>query len=226
VALEAYQVRALRQERAIRQLFTSSPPGRAFEDKWALHDYASEHIGRDLPITYLEFGVASGDSLRRACARFSHPESRMIGFDSFHGLPEDWLVGARMERNIPKGTFAREGQPPRVEDARVSFVVGWFQNTVATFVQEDLVIRRRCRTLIHFDADLYSSTLFLLATLWAQIPEYWFIMDDFTHDDAIALHDFKAAFPIELEWIAHRGKSAQPTQVLGRMKRIPFVLGA
>jgi hypothetical protein len=31
----------------------------------------------------------------------------------------------------------------------------------------------------HFDADLYSSTLFLLSSLWLHLPEYFFIFDEF-----------------------------------------------
>ena len=41
----------------------------------------------------------------------------------------------------------------------------------------------------------------------------------------IALHDFTSAYPVELEWIAHRKNPANlPSQVFGRMRRTAFEL--
>ena len=75
--------------------------------------------------------------------------------------------------------------------------------------------------LIHYDADLYSSTLFLLATIWPQLKEYYFIMDDFGQDDMVALHDFTMAFPVKIEWLAQRqGVPDWPAQTFGMMTRI------
>ena len=43
------------------------------------------------PIDYLEFGVRYGDSLFKWSGLNAHPDSRFIGFDSFEGIPEDWV---------------------------------------------------------------------------------------------------------------------------------------
>ena len=218
-------VREYRQSQAYNTLFVSRPSDVALSEKWDLHDYAADHLGRSSLVAYLEFGVASGDSLRRAALRFTNPETRLIGFDSFYGLPSNWSVGGREERIIPKGTFSQEGKIPHFADTRVSFVAGWFQNTFPEFLAHRVAGLVGRKLLVHFDADLYSSTLFILASLWPAVFEYYFIMDDFFQDDMIALHDFTMAFPVELVWIAHRKNQANlPSQVFGRMKRVAFQL--
>ena len=219
----AASLREYRQAQAYEQLFLLHPSLVALNEKWDLHEYTADHLGRSSLLTYLEFGVASGDSLRRAALRFINPGTRLIGFDSFYGLPGDWSVGAREERIIPKGTFSQDGKIPQFGDTRVSFVAGWFQNTLPEFLAYQSVGLAGRKVLVHFDADLYSSTLFVLSSLWPYVPEYYFIMDDFFQDDMIALHDFTTAYPVKLEWIAHRKNQANlPTQVFGMMKRIAF----
>jgi hypothetical protein len=223
--MDAASVRVFRQTQAYEKLFLSNPSRFALDDKWDLHDHAADHLGRGSLVTYLEFGVASGDSLRRAALRFTNPGTRLVGFDSFYGLPEDWSVGAREKRVIPKGTFSQDGKIPQFGDPRVSFVDGWFQNTLPEFLAYRVAGLAGRKVLVHFDADLYSSTLFVLSSLWPHISEYYFIMDDFFQDDMIALHDFMMAYPAELEWIAHRKNPANlPSQVFGRMKRTAFQL--
>jgi hypothetical protein len=94
----------------------------------------------------------SAKNFHHARGRYRHPESRFYGFDSFEGLPEDW-------GNKAKGTFSRQGEPPRLDDERVRFVVGWFHETLPGFVAEGSDYEA---VLVHLDADLYSSTLFAL----------------------------------------------------------------
>jgi hypothetical protein len=86
----------------------------------------------------------------------SRSESRFFGFDTFSGLPEDW------ERGHPKGTFDTGGEAPNIDDPRVSFVKGLFQETLRGFLKG---FAPSSRLIIHVDCDLYSSTLFVLGTL-------------------------------------------------------------
>ena len=72
-----------------------------------MYGYLQQTVLKDAPIDYLEFGVADGASLRSWCALNQRPESRFFGFDTFTGLPEDWAA------DHPKGTFNRDGIPPR-----------------------------------------------------------------------------------------------------------------
>jgi hypothetical protein len=199
-----------RRSLAHRKLYLSREPSVAVNDRVVLQQHAADYLGRDEPITYLEFGVAAGGSFQGAVRQFVHPSSLFVGFDSFVGLSEDWLVH-------PRGTFSNDGKVPLIQDSRVRFVQGYFQNTL----NESLVWLRdhlKGRVLIHFDCDLYYSTLFVLSSLWAHCSEYHFIMDDFMQDDIVALHDFSLAYPVEIEFLA-RADASYPKQVFGRMVR-------
>ena len=101
---------------------TESDPGDA-----AVSAPASTDERPDPPILFLEFGVFEGNSIRRWAKLNSHPESRFVGFDSFEGLPTKW-------RQRPAGHFSTGGQPPDIDDPRVSFVKGWFHDTVPGFL--------------------------------------------------------------------------------------------
>ena len=203
---------------AINEFYIPRRPVDFVDSSLALYDFAAAHIGPDRPVTYLEFGVASATSMRAIASRFVHPDSRFIGFDSFIGLPEAWLMHER-------GAFSTNGVLPHFGDGRVEFVPGWFQNTVP----DRLIALGRPDTpvLVHFDADLYSSTMFLMSTLWHYIPNYHFMMDDFIQEDATALHDFVRSYPVEVKFIAERsGGGGHPNQIFGSLRRVPFVLAA
>ena len=108
------------------------------------------------------------------------PQSRFIGFDSFEGLPEDW------SRNYPKGALSTGGAVPEIGDERVSFVKGWFQDTLPGFLNG---FAPRSRLVVHSDSDLYSSTLFTLVSLhMLLVTRAVVILDDFS----MATHVFRA----------------------------------
>jgi hypothetical protein len=68
----------------------------------------------------------------------------------------------------------------------VSFVKGWFQNTLPDFLKGFMP---RSRLVVHSDSDLYSSTLFTLANLNMLLaPGAVVIFDDFS----MPLHVFRA----------------------------------
>src|SRR5436190_16155769 len=71
--------------------------------------------------------------------------------------------------------------------------------------------------LVHYDADLYSSTLFVLCMLWSVTSSYYFIFDEFMGDELLALDDFSRAFPVDLEFLCSAGE--YPVKVFGRMRR-------
>ena len=213
-------VRKIRQLAAFNQLYKSCRPAITASDRLELHQWAANYLGLTNIVSYLEFGVFAGQTMRQWSQALQHPDTRLFGFDSFLGLPEAWDVGFK---TFAPGTFSMKGQPPNSADCRVTYVKGWFQNTVPGFFKD--ATPSSGPVMVHFDADLYSSTLFLLTTLWHHVPEYYFIMDDFSQDDIIALHDFSMAYPVELEWIAERPSAGPfPVHVFGRMKRIPFDL--
>lgn len=124
-------------------------------DRFQLFDRVFESERLDGPIDYLEFGTAAGHALRHWLARNRHASSRFDSFDTFTGLPEAW-------DGVPTGTFSQGGRPPEVEDPRCHFHVGLFSTTLPDFLRART---RDQRLVVHLDADLYSSTLYVLTML-------------------------------------------------------------
>jgi hypothetical protein len=192
-------------------------PAHSFGHKVPLHDYVAHYIGVDADIRYLEFGVHSGWSIQRFATLFTNPDAQFFGFDSFIGLPESW-------GSAPAGYFSTDGRPPETKDSRIQFVKGWFQNSVREFLPQ-LKDEPPKTTLVHFDADLYSSTLFLLASLWWYVPEYYFIMDEFMGHEMAATRNFVSAFPVDLEFYSRvDNKTGHPSQIFGRMRATKMVV--
>ncbi|HEY4800776.1 MAG TPA: class I SAM-dependent methyltransferase [Bacteroidia bacterium] len=105
-------------------------------------------------IEYLEFGVYKGESFRWWVNMNKNAGSRFYGFDTFEGLPESW------------GTYGKgdmSANLPSIDDGRIKFVKGLFQDTLFKFLDEHKL--GNGRMVIHIDADLFSSTLFALTTL-------------------------------------------------------------
>jgi O-methyltransferase len=160
-----------------------------------LQSFVIDGIGGEA-VTYLEFGVWKGESFRRWVEGNSNPASRFVGFDTFTGLPEDWTPDA------PAGTFSTDAQPPRIEDARAHFEIGLFQDTLYRFLE---AYRPTGRLVVHVDCDLYSSTLFTLATIdRILVPGTVVIFDDFhsLNHEYQAWRDYRRGFPHEWRAVA------------------------
>jgi len=124
-------------------------------DKWAIRKFALNKISKGNII--LEFGVWTGSSYTWFDKHFS---GSVFGFDSFDGLPEEW-AGTSM----PTEKFVLGGKIPKclMEYSDQGLIkAGWFSETLPKFLNEhpDEEI-----SLIHMDADLYSSTKYVLETL-------------------------------------------------------------
>jgi hypothetical protein len=157
---------------------------------------AAEQI-KDKKVLYLEFGVYTGKSMRWWSAALKNPESQLHGFDSFEGLPEAYDdAGGK----YGKGWFSTGGQVPQIDDPRVAFHKGWFEQTVPDFklpVYEVL--------FINLDADLYSSTTYVLDRLRAHIrPGVYVYFDDMSRPDhePRALEEFLQATGLKFRPLA------------------------
>ncbi len=131
------------------------------------------------PIDYIEFGVYKGESIRWWTENNDHPESTFVGFDCFEGLPESW-------QHLPKGAFSVSGAIPEIGDPRCHFIKGLFQETLAGWLCGRSFPRQ---TVVHLDADLYSSTLFVLIHLLPRLKKDDILIFDQFGD---CLHEFKA----------------------------------
>ena len=120
------------------------------EDHYA-HIYNAEVHNKE--ICYLEFGVFKGDSINWWIKENTNPNSSFYGFDTFEGLPEKW-------GNYTKGDFY--SNIPNIVDERLKFIKGLFQDTLHGFLKE---VKLNKLLIIHLDADLFSSTLFVLTSL-------------------------------------------------------------
>lgn len=154
----------------------------------------------------LEFGTGTG-----ATTRLIAEHMPVISFDSFNGLPEDWRP------DFPAGMFATDSIPT-IENATI--VVGLFQDTLPHFDWPDQV------ALIHFDADLYSSTFIALKYAGHLIRDDTIVVFDeyFGYDDAplheqLAWEDWAMEHNVIYEAIGH-GREQVAFRVLGFGERV------
>jgi O-methyltransferase len=171
-------------------------PCAEFANREELYRFVLERAGLDGPIDFLEFGVYQGASIRWWVENNRHPESTFVGFDSFEGLPEAWGP-------IPKGTFTAHGQIPEIPDPRCRFIKGLFQETLPSWiVGRDF----SHRTVLHLDADLYSSTLVVLTQLLPKLKTSDVVMfDDFRDclNEYRAFADATAAYSRRFQVLGH-----------------------
>ena len=133
-----------------------------------LFDLMVKEVGHR-PLLYLGFGIAEGRVIRDLSRRFTHPDTILHGFDSFEGLPEAWT------EDRPKGMFSTGGSIPKIDDPRVKFFKGWFNDTLPKYVPP-----KRETVIFNLDADLYSSTITVLRSLQQLIrPGTYLYLDEF-----------------------------------------------
>jgi hypothetical protein len=154
-----------------------------FTNREQLHQYVNDVVLERRPITYLEFGVFEGESIERFSRLNTAADSRFVGFDTFTGLPEDWV---EFSRTVKASTFSTAGRVPQISDSRVSFVKGLFQDTLPGFLES---YSGPEQWVIHNDSDLYSATLFVLTCGHAYMrPGTIVIFDEFCSE----MHEFRA----------------------------------
>jgi hypothetical protein len=150
-----------------------------YNKRFDLYNYVIRSQNITNRIDYLEFGVSRGHSFKWWIEKIKDPGSRFYGFDTFSGLPEDWGP-------FKKGDMHNNGEPPRIDDARHTFYQGLFQQTLPEFLSAYNSSNRR---IIHMDADLYSSTLFVLTQLTPLLMKGDILFfDEFN----VPLHEWKA----------------------------------
>jgi Macrocin-O-methyltransferase (TylF) len=123
----------------------------------------------DKRVLYMEFGVAHGGSMAFWSNALKNSQSVLHGFDSFEGLPESagpWV----------KGEFSVAGQIPAIPDPRVRFFKGWFDAVLPgyTVPAHDVLV-------LNLDADLYSSTIYVLRYMRPHIRKGSFLYFDEIH---------------------------------------------
>jgi len=149
-----------------------------------LFDVAGREVG-DRKALYLEFGVFQGKSMRHWSKILTNPNSSLHGFDSFEGLPDAWNL------DYQRGHFSTDGAIPVIDDPRVRFFKGWFDQSLAAYEMPEHEV-----LVVNFDADLYSSTMDILKRIGPHIvPGTYLFFDEFNEPqhELRAFMEFSAA---------------------------------
>lgn len=166
-----------------------------FSERRELFEFIQNSLIEERPINYLEFGVWKGDSIRNWVDINKHKDSTFDGFDTFTGLPEDWgSHGA--------GTFDVDGNLPDINDERLVFHKGLFQDTLPEFLDG---FSPNNQLVINIVSDIYSSALYCLTKLDSLIKSGTIILFDEFLDpmhEFSALHDYSRSYYRNYEIIA------------------------
>lgn len=154
------------------------PGARDLVNRWDLLQYAARHAA--LSGLWLEFGVYKGKSIRKiaACA----PDV-VYGFDSFEGLPDDWIMSYR------KGDFSLAGKMPGDLPKNVRLIKGGFADSLPVFLSG----HHGPVAFLHIDCDLYQSTRTVLTLLCNRIEAGTVVLfDEFHNFPGWRQHEYRA----------------------------------
>jgi hypothetical protein len=179
---------------SLKRLVYAAPSFHTRQQMW--HHYLRDMGGDDVAA---EFGVWHGGSINYMAN--VRPLNAFHGFDTFTGLPEDWI------RGHPKGHF-------QVDRAKLKFASnvtvheGLFSATIPQFLTQ---AERSKITRLHIDCDLGSSTASVLAGLSTEIlaNKPLILFDEFYNYLGFEDHEFLAF----LNFVEHTGVAFE---VVGR----------
>lgn len=174
-----------------------------------INKYCLEYVLQDLKIKnnddnlWLEFGVATGNSINYI-SQFT--SNNIYGFDSFEGLPEDW-IDDNNHILANKGVFSLNGNIPKVNN-NVILIKGLFQDTLDNFLD---IHKNKKISFVHIDCDLYSSTKFVLEKIYPFLDKNCIIVfDELVNikndtNELRALNEFIDKYNISYKWIGMLG---------------------
>jgi hypothetical protein len=146
--------------------------------RWNLLDYSIKNVSIDG--LWMEFGVYKGKSIRKIAEQ---TKDEIFGFDSFEGLPKDWILSYK------KGDFSLEGCIPEDLPSNVKLVKGLFSETIPAFLEE----HDEPVAFLHIDCDLYMSTKTVLTNLQSRIKSGTIILfDEFFNFPQWQQHEYRA----------------------------------
>jgi hypothetical protein len=127
-----------------------------FKERYKHLTYAAEQIS--IKGYNLEFGVFRGGTTNHIAKSI---KDTIYGFDSFKGLPEDWIVNP--ERTATMDRFKMSGLPTVASN--VKLVIGWYKDSIPSWkkTHKDQI------AFIHVDSDIYSSAKTIFTELNSQI---------------------------------------------------------
>ena len=170
-----------------------------------------EYVSSNSDIIYLEFGVWEGHSINYFAKKYKSKDSEFYGFDTFHGFPENCL-------DMSKGHYSTDGAIPETDDIRIKFIKGLFQKSLNDFIKNLKPESRKKTVIIHFDAPLYSATLYNLFKLDEKFKNYYFIFDQFGTAECRAINDFSKSTMQDYDLYLTSILNYAPEVVFGKFK--------
>lgn len=147
-------------------------------NRWSFYDSIADKSINSRP--FYEFGVWTGTSFRYLLKFFK----KGFGFDTFSGLPEDWNTGIKLEK---LGSYSNYGFVPQIKGGE--FIKGKFSETLPKFFS----VNQPMASVINFDADLFSSTIFALNESKSVIDKHTIlIFDEFIMNESWEKDEFRA----------------------------------
>lgn len=160
------------------QVTVPMPSARDLVTRSQLLEFTTDNVTIDG--LWLEFGVYKGKSLRKIADQTRLP---VFGFDSFEGLPRDWVLKYR------KGDFSLKGRLPADLPDNVELVKGEFSDTLPAF----LAAHEGPVAFLHIDCDLYESTRTIFTHLHDRITTGTIILfDEFHNFPGWQQHEYRA----------------------------------
>jgi hypothetical protein len=121
-----------------------------FRTRYELLAFAAKQTG-DRRVLYLESGVALGNSCAFWARLLRNPEAHP------HGLRQLRRASVDVDPDETERLLLDAASTPHIPDPRVRFFKSWFEDTLPTYTFPD-----HDRLSVNMDADLYSSTVFVL----------------------------------------------------------------
>lgn len=161
--------------------------------------------------TYLEFGVSRGTSMLGAYQAFERAgvSPKMIGFDSFEGMPEGseaegWNAGEYASSQAATTRYLKRGG---MDMSRLTLVPGWFDDTLTSRTRADLGISHA--PILMIDCDIFSASKLALDFAYPLMANRTVIVfDDWGPMERLGKIGQKEAFAAFLE--EHPELDAQP----------------
>lgn len=187
------------------QILHFNPKNKPYEQDEKAHLFAKAYLSSATPLEsdaevlkfgsdqvhvngmYIELGVCTGKTINFIAAL--NPNKKIYGFDSFEGLPEDWIRGDFI---MPKGTFAFKNPsilPPVLHN--VSIFKGLFSNSLPAFIES--IPPEVPIAFLHVDSDIYSSAACAFKALGDRIvPGTIIVFDELYNYPGCEIHEWKA----------------------------------
>lgn len=177
------------------------PKTRSYKSRYELYDAIVRQIeGRTGLVC--EFGVAGGRSINYLAGLM--PGHTLFGFDSFEGLPDDWIDG------LPRGAY-RQAKLPKVA-SNVRLIRGLFDSSLPEF----LAGQKEDALFLHIDCDLYASTKTVLELIGPRIKrgtvlcfDEFFNYPGWQNGEYQALMEFVSQTAMKFEYLGYNSAGTQ-----------------